>query len=73
MLKNIIVKCALLLIVAFSASGCQTTGRASLAGECAAFQNPGFAVQGKRRMDQQAVDRFLETGIVTCGWQRPKS
>jgi predicted RNA methylase len=70
---NLLVKLLLLVFAAAVLSGCQTTGRASLAGECAVFQNPGFAVQGKRRMDQQAVDRFLETGIVTCGWPRPKS
>jgi predicted RNA methylase len=70
-MRELLLKCFLGIIAAILLSGCQTTGRASLAGECAAFQNPGFAVQGKRRMDQQAVDRFLETGIVTCGWSRP--
>jgi hypothetical protein len=72
MLKDIFVKCALLLVFAFSASACQTTSRASLAGECAAFTNPGFAVQGKRRLDQRVIDHWLETGVVVCNWPRPK-
>jgi hypothetical protein len=70
---NLLVKLLLLVFAAAVLSGCQTTGRASLAGECAAFRNPGFAVQGKRRVDQQAIDHFLETGISVCSWPRPKS
>jgi predicted RNA methylase len=71
-MKNILAKLALMMLALAALSACQSTGRASLAGECAAFQNPGFAVQGKRRIDQRAVDKFLETGVVTCGWPRPK-
>lgn len=72
MTAKVLIYFALMIAVGLVLTGCQSSGRASLAGECAAFENPGFAVQGKRRKDQQAVDRFLETGIVTCGWQRPK-
>jgi predicted RNA methylase len=72
-MKNILTKLLLLAFAAAALSACQTTGRASLAGECAAFQNPGFAVQGKRRLDQRVIDHWLETGIVVCSWPRPKS
>jgi hypothetical protein len=71
--RQLLIRCFLAFIAALLLTACQTTGPASIKGECQAFTNPGFAIQGKRRMDQQAVDRFLETGIVTCGWQRPKS
>jgi predicted RNA methylase len=70
--RQLLIRCFLAFIAALLLTACQTTGPASVKGECQAFTNPGFAIQGKRRMDQQAVDRFLETGIVTCGWPRPK-
>jgi hypothetical protein len=71
-MKNVL-KPFLATLPMLSVYACVTTNRASLAGECAAFTNPGFAVQGKRRIDQRAVDIWLETGVVTCGWPRPKS
>lgn len=71
-MRDLIVKCVLAVVAAIWLTGCQTTGRASLAGECAAFQNPGFAVQGKRRLDQRVIDHWLETGITVCQWPRPK-
>jgi hypothetical protein len=69
---NILAKIALLAVAVVWLAGCQTSsGRASLAGECAAFENPGFAVQGKRRVDQRVIDHWLETGITVCQWPRP--
>jgi hypothetical protein len=69
---NVIAKFALMVLALAALSACQTTSRASLAGECAAFTNPGFAVQGKRRLDQRVIDHWLETGVVVCNWPRPK-
>lgn len=72
-MKNLLAKIALLLLIGATA-GCVSNRPASVAGECSAFTNPGFAVQGKRRMDQQAIDaRWIEPGISVCGWPRPKN
>lgn len=40
-------------------------------GECRAFKDPGFAVQGKRLKDKQWVGASQEVGISVCGWKRP--
>lgn len=44
---------------------------ASVAGECKVFDDPGFAVQGKRLKDKQWIGRTQEKGIKVCGWHRP--
>lgn len=70
-MRNLLAKIALLLLIGASA-GCVSTRPASVAGECGVFRNPGFAVQGKRRMDQQAIDaKWIEPGVASCGWARP--
>lgn len=51
--------------------GCPEPGPASLAGECNAFRDPGFAVQGKRLIDKQWIGKTQETGIQICKWKRP--
>lgn len=66
-MKNIIAIGALLLLAA-----CNSVGPASLAGECEAFHDPGFAVQGKRLIDKKWIGNAQETGIRVCGWKRPK-
>jgi hypothetical protein len=66
------VKLLVLALTALALAGCASTRPASVAGECGVFRNPGFAVQGKRRQDQQAIDgKWIEPGIASCGWARP--
>jgi hypothetical protein len=40
-------------------------------GECRVFEDPGFAVRGKRLKDSRWIGRTQEKGIQVCGWQRP--
>jgi hypothetical protein len=44
-----------------------------MGGECGAFKDPKFAVQGKRLKDKRWIGTTQETGIQVCGWQRPRS
>lgn len=54
--------------------GCAGSGPASVqGGECKAFHDPGFAVQGKRLQDKQWIGKTQETGIQVCGWKRPRN
>lgn len=55
-----------------SLSGCGTIGPASVeGGECKVFDDPGFAVRGKRQKDSQWIGRTQEKGIQVCKWKRP--
>lgn len=55
-------------------TGCAGSGPASVqGGECRAFHDPGFAVQGKRLKDKQWIGKTQETGIQVCGWSRPRT
>lgn len=60
-----ILLCSLLL------GACQTSGPATVEGECRIFQDPGFAVMGATPRDQRWVSRTQETGIRSCAWERP--
>lgn len=63
---------AALLVIGVSLGGCNRgTGPASLAGECSAFTDPGFQVQGKWLKDKQWIGKTQEKGIEICGWKRP--
>lgn len=53
-------------------SGCAGSMPASVGGECKVFNDPGFAVQGKRLEDKQWIGRTQEVGIEVCGWKRPR-
>lgn len=66
MRSALLAACSLLL------AACQTTGPASITGECRVFADPGFAVRGERPIDQRWIARTQEAGIAACGWQRPK-
>ncbi len=60
---------ALCLVVA----GCAGFKPASVEGECTIFDDPGFAVQGKRLKDKQWIGKTQEKGVTICGWKRPTS
>jgi hypothetical protein len=63
-----------LVIVGFLLSGCASSLPASVSGgECKVFNDPGFAVRGKRLKDNQWIGKTQEKGIEVCGWKRPKS
>lgn len=65
---------ALCVIAIIGLAGCGTSpaGPASIKGECQVFQDPGFAVQGKRPKDQRAIDtQWLEPGIGAGCFKRP--
>lgn len=51
--------------------GCAGQMPASVKGECKIFDDPAFAVQGKRLKDKQWIGKTQETGIQVCGWKRP--
>lgn len=40
-------------------------------GECKIFADPGFRVLGATADDQTWINKTQETGIRSCGWQRP--
>lgn len=54
-------------------AACQTSpAPASVAGgECKIFADPGFRVLGATADDQTWINKTQETGIRSCGWQRP--
>jgi hypothetical protein len=53
-------------------AACQSTGPASVAGECRIFSDPGFAVRGEHPVDSRWISRTQEAGIAACGWPRPQ-
>lgn len=62
------------ILAGLALAGCAGVNPASVAGgECKAFKDPGFAVQGKRLKDKQWIGKTQEQGIAICGWQRPKN
>lgn len=63
----------IIIAMAGSLAGCAGQIPASVqGGECKAFKDPGFAVQGKRLKDKPWIGKTQETGITVCGWKRPK-
>lgn len=66
------MKIIVLMLAAFALAGCAGQMPASVSGgECKAFKDPGFAVQGKRLEDKQWIGKTQETGISVCNWKRP--
>lgn len=64
----------ILIGVGFTLSGCAGIGPASvMGGECKVFDDPGFAVQGKRLKDSRWIGRTQEKGIQICRWKRPST
>jgi hypothetical protein len=59
------------IITAFVLGGCAGSRPASVNGECRIFDDPGFAVQGKRLKDKQWIGSTQEKGIEVCKWKRP--
>lgn len=63
-----------LTVVGVVLGGCASIGPASvIGGECRVFDDPGFAVQGKRLKDSRWIGRTQEKGITVCKWKRPTS
>lgn len=71
-LMNVVVKIILLCVIVSVVTGCAGKMPASVGGECRVFDDPGFAVRGKRLVDSQWIGRTQEKGIEVCGWKRPK-
>jgi hypothetical protein len=66
------VRLALLLLLALPLGGCEwQTFKSSVAGSCAVFERPSYAVRGKAPYDQDVVDNFVESGVAGCNWTRP--
>lgn len=65
------VRAAGVMLAPLLLAGCLSDKPASVAGECKAFRDPGFAVRGARAKDQGWINRTQETGIAICGWERP--
>jgi hypothetical protein len=65
------MKIVLWIAVAAMLGGCAGQMPARVKGECKVFDDPGFAVQGKRLKDKQWIGKAQETGIQVCGWNRP--
>ena len=69
---NIVVRIFGLMVMGFILSGCAGQMPASvMGGECKVFDDPGFAVRGKRLIDSRWIGRTQEKGIQVCGWRRP--
>jgi hypothetical protein len=61
-----------LLLLAPLLGGCDLqTLKGSVAGSCAVFERPPYAVRGKTTYDQNVADNFVESGVGGCNWQRP--
>jgi len=66
------MKMLLFLAVGLLLAGCAGVGQFSVVGgECHVFDDPGFAVQGKRLKDKQWIGKTQEKGISVCHWSRP--
>lgn len=66
------MKIASLIFVCALLAGCAGSMPASVqGGECKIFNDPGFAVQGKRLKDKQWIGAVQEKGIAVCKWKRP--
>lgn len=62
----------LLLLLPVLLTGCKTLGDGgSVAGSCAVFERPPYAVKGKTSYDQNVADNFVESGVAGCNWKRP--
>jgi len=61
-----------LLAMTMALGGCDfQTFKSSVAGSCAVFERPPYAVRGKTSYDQNVADNFVESGVAGCNWQRP--
>lgn len=61
----------ILLLLAPLLAGCMQTLGGSVAGSCAVFERPPYAVKGKTSYDQNVADNFVESGVAGCSWNRP--
>jgi hypothetical protein len=61
----------IVIVASIFLGGCAGHMPGSVAGECRVFDDPGFAVRGKRLKDSQWIGRTQEKGIEVCGWKRP--
>lgn len=61
-----------LVALAMLLAGCATDGlKSSVAGSCAVFERPPYAVRGATQYDQDVADKFVESGVAGCNWARP--
>lgn len=61
-----------IVLAALVCASCAGNRPASvLGGECHVFDDPGFAVRGKRPQDNKWIGATQEKGIEVCGWKRP--
>jgi hypothetical protein len=66
------VRLVMLLPLGLLLGGCEwQTFKSSVAGSCAVFERPPYAVRGKAAYDQDVVDNFVESGVAGCNWTRP--
>lgn len=65
------MKIGILVAAALLLSACASSMPATITGECSVFDDPGFAVQGKRLKDKKWIGATQEKGIKVCGWKRP--
>ena len=69
-----IVPISFIIVLGLLLSACADHIPASVeGGECKVFDDPGFAVRGKRLKDSQWIGRQQEKGLKVCGWKRPKA
>src|SRR5579859_5652187 len=60
-----------LALIAFAVSGCASVVPNSIKGSCQVFERPPYALRGKSEYDQAVPDKYVESGVAACGWQRP--
>lgn len=63
----------ILLAAALALAGCATDGgpKSSVAGSCAVFERPAYALRGATQYDQDVADKYVESGVAGCHWARP--
>lgn len=72
MFRRAIALTSLILVAALLGGCLHSPAPASVAGgECKIFADPGFRVLGATADDQTWINKTQETGIRSCGWQRP--
>lgn len=61
----------IIVLAALPLGACMQTFQSSVAGSCAVFERPPYAVIGKTEYDQRVADGFVESGVAGCNWRRP--
>jgi len=70
---NALARAVILAICGISLAACASAPRPASVkgGECKVFPRPPTVVVGQTPYDQGWIDDTIESGVASCGWQRP--